>query len=170
MTRSLVIGLASLMASSVQGQDDAPFADAAGRLSIQFPAPPRREVVPVLREDTDDLQVVVFSARHDGRTWVASYSDLARPAADPTHAEAVLDHSRDGVAAHARGTVADEKRIAIEKSPGRSFTLNMAGGSAAKVRLFLVGNRLYHLMVIGTPTGLGDPSVPAFLDSLKLTR
>ena len=82
--------------------------------------------------------------------------------------EARLDAMRDQLGRSFRTKVEDEKKIKLDGHPGRSFTLTLANGGLGRVKLFMVKDRMYQVMVLGPKKGASSKEADQFLDSFKL--
>jgi hypothetical protein len=83
-----------------------------------------------------------------------------------------LDGSRDGALGNVKGSLTKESRITLAGTfPGRDIegTVPQMKG-ALHARIFIVGRRLYQLLVIGTPSWVNSSDATKFLDSFALTQ
>ncbi|MBJ6763395.1 hypothetical protein JGU66_21730 [Myxococcaceae bacterium JPH2] len=104
----------------------------------------------------------------DGITYSASIADYPEKVIAARPAEAFLNEGRDGLVNQLKGTLKDEQAIELEGYPGKSYTVSSAVGEV-KARNFLVGPRLYTMLVLFNPS-IGAPAADAFLTSLKLVN
>ncbi len=64
-----------------------------------------------------------------------------------------------------------EKPIELAgKYPGREITIEKKGEIVAKMRIYLVNNRLYQVMVLGPGAAFSTKDVGIFLDSFRLNK
>jgi hypothetical protein len=83
----------------------------------------------------------------------------------------VYDSSRDGAVANMEGKLATEKDIKLGEHSGREIQIEVAGGSRLfRARVFLVGQRLYQVVVFGTKESASSKDTDKFFDSFKLTE
>jgi hypothetical protein len=146
------------------------FQSSVGRFSVMAPAPFREVSQPVNTVDGPGI-IHQFIGNAGPRAFVVSYMDqpLARETITP---EAHLDQVRDAIISDLHGKAADEKTISASGFPGREFsTTGTAGEQAvsAKVRIFVVGNRLYQVMVIAQLGAELPAAAEAFCNSFQLT-
>jgi hypothetical protein len=87
-------------------------------------------------------------------------------AANPT--AAFLNEGKNGLVKQLKGTVKAEEDITLQGYPGKSFTVSSDAGEV-KARNFLVGPRLYTMLVLYNPS-IGAPQADAFLTSLELVN
>ena len=83
----------------------------------------------------------------------------------------VYDSSRDGAVANLEGKLATEKDIKLGDYSGREIRIEVAGGIRLfRARVFLVGQRLYQVVVFGTKESASSKDADKFLDSFRLTE
>ena len=83
----------------------------------------------------------------------------------------MYDSSRDGAVANMEGKLVSEKNVKLGKHPGREIRINVAEGKRLfRVRVYLVEQRLYQVVVFGTPETATSKDADKFLDSFKLTE
>ncbi|WPB78439.1 hypothetical protein KYC5002_04615 [Archangium violaceum] len=87
-------------------------------------------------------------------------------AANP--ASAFLNEGKTGLVNQLKGTIKVEEDITLQGYPGKSFTVSSDNGEV-RARNFLVGPRLYTLLVLFNPS-IGAPQADAFLTSLELVN
>jgi hypothetical protein len=77
-----------------------------------------------------------------------------------------LNEIKNGIVNQIKGTVSTEQELALQDYPGKAFTISSAAGEV-KSRVYLVGPRLYTLLVVYNPS-IGAPRAEEFLGSLAL--
>jgi hypothetical protein len=107
--------------------------------------------------------------------YFVGYIDLPPdPPPDAKLKEEALNLFRDGMSRSPNITgLQSEKRITIGEHPGRELLYNMkVGGQTGKmkIRLYVVGNRMYQVAAAGTGTIAESPESQRFLDSFELTK
>jgi hypothetical protein len=120
-----------------------------GRFTVAMPAEPMKKEKQV-KTATEPLTVVMHIA--DGRNdslFVVSYSDFREADLKKGDVEKRLDQARDGAIASARGKQRSEEKIKLKGHPGREIAIEKDGEIVAKMRIYLVKNRLYQVMVLG---------------------
>lgn len=138
--------------------------------SVALPGTPSEKKQQV-KTATGILHVVMQVAEGRGdTTYVVSHCDF--PAADLKKADIDkrLDQARDGAIASARGKKRSEEPIKLAGHPGRDITIEKDGEAVARMRIFVVNNRLYQVMVLGNGPALASKETSAFLDSFRLTE
>lgn len=157
------------------GQDDLPagwktVAPKGAGFSVAMPAAPteKKQKVPTA---TGTLEVVMQVA--DGRNdslFVVSYCDFPGPELKKAEVDKRLDQARDGALASARGKKRSEEPIKLGGHAGREIVIEKDGEVVVKMRIFLVKNRLYQVMVLGNGPVFASKDVGVFLDSFRLNE
>src|SRR5262249_418176 len=137
--------------------------------SVSMPAEPMAKKQSV-KTATGVLHVVMHVA--DGRNdsnFVVSYCDL--PASDvKKDIDKRLDQARDGAVAKVRGKLRSEDVIKLKGHRGREIVIEKDGEVVVKMRIYLVKNRLYQVMVLGNTNVFATKDVSNFLDSFRLNE
>jgi hypothetical protein len=85
----------------------------------------------------------------------------------------MLDASRDGSVAKVSGKLIREGKLTLMGNPGRELVIETGSQTGPEIRrlqgrLFIVGNRMYQIMVVAPKDQKSRPEPGAFLQSLKL--
>lgn len=160
------------------GDTHTAFNSAAGRFSIQTPGP-MQESQQQVQTEAGAVELYMFLyEKSASEAYIASYSDYDSGLTALADPEDILDGSRDGAVGNMGGILDSESRISIQDPagnahPGRDLVISavVEGRSvSARMRIFLVNNRLYQVMGLEeSDTGV-SPAIVAYLDSFKLTR
>lgn len=116
-----------------------------------------------------DVNTAALTSSLDGNIYSISFADYPEKVVRARPASAFLDEARDGLQNQLKGTLVTETAITLDGHPGKDFTVTSANGDV-KARSYLVGVRLYTLLVLFNPTVAPPPHRDAFLGSLELTR
>jgi hypothetical protein len=165
---SLIAAVAVLAAAQVSAQGFKAFTSPPGRFTINGPGTPQEKSSDVkTAAGTVKLHQFVFTS--GARAFIASYTDY--PSSPPKGGEAkMLKSAEDGFVRNVQGTVTRAKAIKLGAHPGREFDLKTANNLEMSARIYLVGPRLYQV-VVGSPVGQHGPTeTKAFLDSFRLTK
>ncbi len=162
----LVLGLA---AAPGRAEDLAEFHSDAGRFKVLMPGKP-----PVTELKTPAGIMHVVQVETKTGAYLAGWIDLPLDAADTAEkAQARLDRARDGMIASIKGKLLREKKITLEdKHPGRDLLADVSAPDQGRLRgrLFLVENRLYQVIVVGTRGFTESEEADRVLDSFALTK
>jgi len=144
------------------------FASKAGRFTIEMPGEPKEQINKI---DTAlgpiDLHLFVFSP-DPNIVYIASYADYPEDVIKKSDSEKMLNGARDGAVKNINGKLDREKKITIDKHPGRDISI-VADQAMARVRMYLVDARLYQVILVSTSKeSVTSKDAEKFLDSFKL--
>jgi hypothetical protein len=143
----------------------------AGRFAITAPVELKEQTKSVDGEEGKKIELHVFQGEKDGKAYFVVYSDRATDTAKQEDIEKLLDGARDGLIGGMKGKVTNETKIAMAGNAGRELDVDAKFNeidSKVKARLYMVGKRLYQIMIV-TPVGKGTPEeMVEFLNSFKL--
>lgn len=106
------------------------------------------------------------------------YADYPIPVGDPAVARSVLDDGARGAVASVNSELLELKEIALDGHPGRYLKERMPRGEIMRVKMILVGQRMYQV-AITTPREEGaqaeaikqyETMADKFLNSFKLLK
>ncbi len=143
------------------------FSSPEGNFAVLMPGSPSHEIKQV-KTALGALDMHMFSREIRRSAYIIIYSDypeiITRAPADK-----VLDGGRDGAVANSKGRLISEQYITLDGGhAGRELTIEVPEKGTLKVRAYLVGRRLYQIMV-ASPKDLADSEENiAFLRSFKL--
>ncbi|WAS86195.1 MULTISPECIES: hypothetical protein [unclassified Corallococcus] len=143
--------------------------EAAEGFTIDMPMEPQvsRRQVPL---GSSTVNTAAFSVRtEDGTIYSVSTADYPERLVASRPPEALLNEGRDGIVKEVQGTLKEEEEITLDGYPGKAYTVSSPVHGAVKARNFLVGPRLYTLLVIYNPNH-PNTTADAFLTSLKLVN
>lgn len=103
-----------------------------------------------------------------GVLYSISTADYPEKVVAANPAAAFLNEGKTGLVNQLKGTIKAEEDITLQGYPGKSFTVSSDAGEV-RARNFLVGPRLYTLLVLYNPS-IGAPQADAFLTSLALVN
>lgn len=163
---SLVLAASALLAA--ESAEFKPFTPKDGRWTISFPGKPEQSTSPTNTE-LGAVEVHEFIARRpkDKDAYVLIYCDLPADLVKDADPEKLLDRLRDGGAASVHGKPAKENKIKLDGNPGRELEVSGLGGTRLW-RLYLVGGRLYQLLVANESGRPSAERAKAFFASFKL--
>jgi hypothetical protein len=172
MRWSPVFVFVALGAASVCA-DDQPewkeFASKEGRFKVLMPGTPDQD-----KAETDSdfgKGVLHMSVVRAGKTtYGANYCDFPAEI-KKAPLKQVYDSSRDGAVANLEGKLASEKDVKLGEYPGREIQIDVAEGKRLfRVRVYLVDQRLYQVVVFGTREAAVSKEADKFLDSFELAE
>jgi hypothetical protein len=142
------------------------FTSNEGGFSVLLPG------TPVVENKTVNTRIgritaTMYSVEYDGIAFFVAHSDYPESVMANMTAEQVLDGARDGAVANTFGTLTSETIISLLDYPGRELTIT-ANGGGARVRIFLVRNRLYQVIGAAPSDKMYRPEIRRVLDSFTL--
>ncbi|WP_171449234.1 hypothetical protein [Corallococcus carmarthensis] len=143
--------------------------EATEGFTIGMPTEPQveRKAVPL---GANTVNTAAFSSRtEDGTIYSISTADYPEKLVASRPPEALLNEGKDGLVKQVQGTIKEEADVTLDGYPGKSYTVSSPVVGEIKARNFLVGPRLYTLLVIYNPNH-PNTTADAFLTSLKLVN
>lgn len=145
----MVASMASVCAAGVET-----FTSEEGRFTIRFPDKPRaaEQVIPL---PGANVTMHIFTAQFPQQTgdMVMTYTDYPPQVLATKNVEEMLDGSVNGTIQGMKASLVKSTRITQAGSSGREFSWTAAGPKGpvkGQARIFLVGPRLYQILIIGT--------------------
>jgi hypothetical protein len=138
--------------------------------SIQMPATPAEKTQAVQTAD-GPVALRMYVLEYGDFSYMVSISEISEEVLARRTREQMLDGARDGVAESIQGEVLDESAFSLGDYPGRDVALRDSTAELAlRIRILLVGGRLYQFGVV-TPRGdRSSASITRFLDSFALLQ
>jgi hypothetical protein len=144
------------------------FAPDGGRYRILMPGSPQISTEPVPLPDGRRVQMHQAMVEGPNVAYLSTHVDYPAELVQQTSRETLLDNVRNG---SSKGhTLVREKRLTIGGNPGREYVISRANGITLVTRSFLVGNRLYQVIVAGRAGIEQDPDTGKFLQSFTLLQ
>ncbi|WP_216618602.1 hypothetical protein [Corallococcus sp. CA049B] len=143
--------------------------EATEGFSIGMPTEPQveRKQVPL---GANTVNTAAFSSRtEDGTIYSISTADYPERLVASRPPEALLNEGKDGLVKQVQGTIKEETDVTLDGYPGKAYTVSSPVVGEIKARNFLVGPRLYTLLVIYNPNH-PNTTADTFLTSLKLVN
>jgi hypothetical protein len=103
-----------------------------------------------------------FGAQVGDFCWMVTYNDFPLAPPDP---QRTMSEVVKGVV----GTTLSDK-VLPGKEPGREALFRLASSVYMRARYFVVGRRLYQVIVGGPENAVKSPDVDQFLDSFSLLK
>jgi hypothetical protein len=139
------------------------------KFAVKFPGKPEEKTQP----GPAGIKMTAFVIDGKDGAMVIGVADMPIPAGEKDEViQDRLDGSRDGAIRNVGGELTSSSQITIgkKKYPGREFsaTLTKPAVGQMRCRVYLVGKRLYQVLVIGTNDYVTSKEATAFLDSFRL--
>lgn len=124
------------------------FRSEEGRFSVLMPEKPVSQAS-TFETAQGVFEQHIFVASHGLLVCMAAYTDIPKQALVANDLDGFLDSARDEFVKQVGGKIASETPLSMEGHPGREIKVHMFRGEL-RLRLFLVGTRLYLLSVINS--------------------
>lgn len=147
----------------------APFASKDGKFSINLPDKPSEKTRKIKSGDRE-LDLHVFSVEQKDRAVVVTYLDYPKGTVGDDKDKFLAGVVERNVGL-LKGKVSAEEKIALGKAkhPGRDVKVDMPDKKQLyRARVFLVGDRVYQIVVLGPEEFVKGKEVDACLDSFKV--
>jgi hypothetical protein len=171
MRLSILVLVVVAVSAVVHGEDKPSwkeFVSKEGMFTVIMPGTPKSDKLDT-ESDFGKGVLHMNMVEADKTMYAANYSDFPAAVKKATLKQ-LYDSSRDGAVANMDGKLASEKDIKLGTHEGREIRIDVAGGKRLfRVRVFLVEQRLYQIVVFGTPESATSKDADKFLDSFKLT-
>jgi hypothetical protein len=141
-----------------------------GKFTVLLPKNPETQTSNVTSA-VGEIQLVIVSATLGDSWYAAAYADYPAEALKNADSAKLLDGARDGAVANVNGKLIKEDKITLGKAkhPGRELLIQAPDGKIyARMRMYLVGNRLYQVIVAGTETDVKAKTANSVFDSFAL--
>ena len=136
-----------------------------GRFRVLMPEKPRSQAS-TIETPQGRFEQHVFVASHNLLVCMIAYTDIPKQLLVANNVDGLFDGVRDQFIKEAGGKLASESSLSLDGHPGREIKLIMFRGEL-RLRLFLVGDRLYQLSVINSDNS-DEESLNKFFASFKL--
>ncbi len=171
MNKTIVVCAVAGTLLMVSGCDKGEFREISsteGRFKVQMPGSPT--------EKTDYAVGVAM------KTWMlefadggyaVAYADMPIPAGESDYlTQKRLEGARDGMVRNINGKLTRSSQTALQgKYPGRDVEAELPGDKGIlRASIYLVGQRIYMMMVLGKRAWVNSADASKFLDSLVVTE
>jgi len=136
------------------------FSFPAGKFTVSMPGKPTQES----NTDEDGFVTHDFTVVNGEAVYLLTYSELVNEVTQLKSKE-IFDAVCEGYANDGDKLV-NQREINLNGHPGRSVDLKATDGTSGKASMYLIGNRLYQLLLINSKAEDGKQ----FFDSFQLTE
>jgi hypothetical protein len=166
LAATLFIGLLAGSGSWAQGPWKELQAKAQG-FAVSMPGEPDHQKQ-TIRSPSGPLQVNVYTFQRPSTIYSVTCVEYPEGAIQPDSAEQIVRQAKDGMSKSLEGKVVAERELSLSGNPGREFQCNMKNGMFARVRIYLVKNRMYEVVVATLPENRAGGDLVRFLNSFRL--
>jgi hypothetical protein len=114
----------------------------------------------------------MFVAEQGQQAWLVGYSDYPEATVQASDAAPMLAGARDGGVGNVNGQLVSDAEVTLNGYPGREFSASVTQAGQEMMlreRVYLVGNRLYQVLVLVPKGQENSTEVEDFLQSFQLT-
>ena len=122
--------------------------------------------------DAGPIEVHMFVAEQGQKAWLVGYSDYPEALVEASDPATMLAGARDGAVSNVNGQLVSDAEITLNGYPGREFSASVTQNGQEIVlrqRVYMVGNRLYQVVVIAPKGEENSTEVEDFFQSFRLT-
>jgi hypothetical protein len=112
-----------------------------------------------------DMHMFTIETRQNA--YIVMYSDYPEMILKAP-ADKVLDGGRDGAVANTKGKLVSDQSLSLDGFPGREFVIEIPGKGLMKLRAYLVRQRLFQVMAVGTEEKIEHEDTARYLTSFRL--
>jgi len=161
MSRVLAGTLLLAVAAPGLADDIKPFTSEKGRFAIAFPGKPKEH-----KQTVVGIENIAFAVElKNGPMYLVSYFDL------PVNVSLSPDTSVKAYAGGRKGKLLSQKRLVLdEEYPGREGLVELPDGKQSRIRVYIVKQRYYQVVMDGSRDAVASRAADAFFDSFKLTK
>ena len=143
------------------------FAPPGAGFDIQLPGTPT-EKRQTLRTPLGNGELRIFTLSHKGGALAIGVTEFPESALTDTTDDQRLNQARDGAVLQSKAKIRWEKKVLVDKVPGRELLLGADGASSATLLILAADrNRLYQILAIGDTAFLEGPETSRFLESFR---
>jgi len=142
------------------------FKSTKGQFSLTLPGTPK-EQTETINTQAGDIDLHLFLLEKSDIAYMVGYSDYPEDLLKVAKPQQILDGARDGAVSNVKGELLQEKTATLKGHKGREIKIKTEKG-IIRARLFLVGSRLYQLMVITGKEKALSKNIEKSFDSFKI--
>jgi hypothetical protein len=157
----------TVSAANGTGSNMKEFVSGVGKFRVMMPGTPVER-----RQRFGPMTLMMYMIETRDVAYMVGYCDVPIPAHE---AEGVLqrrfDGAREGALRNINGGLLKENRIRLHgREPGREIEANVPGKGILRARFYVVGQRMYQVLVVGNANLVRAPDATLFLDSFSRTN
>ena len=170
---ALAVPIVCLVLTSASAQDKPAwktFTSKEGRFSVLLPGEPKETKQNIGSADKMVIQTQ-YLIEQGNLGYLVSFQDTPGLEKPEMHAK-VLDNGRDGAVKNLNGKLLSETKLTLDKKYiGLECLIDVPKFKGLyRLRMFIVGDRLYQLVVLGPKEVVTSKESDQYLDSFQLTK
>jgi hypothetical protein len=145
------------------------FTSAEGRLSVEFPGSPSTQTISAPTA-IGAITAHCFTMEFSDGSFAVAYSDFPSELVQRADVNKMLDGARDGAVANVKGRLVEQSKTSLRNAPGREFLIQINDSAYCRTRIYLAGNRLYQIQVLGNKDQVRSGAADKFLGSFDFKK
>jgi hypothetical protein len=137
--------------------------------SVSLPAPPTVKSR-TINSQTGKMVIHMFTCQQGATSFTITCTEYVEGVLRPELADQVFDAVRDGMIKGINGKLVGEHRITLDRFPGKEVDCQGGNGTVGRMRIYMVGNRLYQVIGATQEGARGGTLVSRFMTSFQLLR
>lgn len=167
-----LLAIPATLSAAVRDTDDwIDFKPKGGKCTVQLPAKPK-DMTKEIDAGGTALKINIWGYEQGSAgAYLISYTDFPEGTVDPDDTGAFFDRVQGGIISSGKGKLSSSKNSKfLKKYPSRdiAYTVPSINGTG-RVKMILVGDRLYQLMALGNDDFMDSEEVDFFFASFKLS-
>ena len=166
---SLLLVALSTLTLTAQEKKAEPFVSKEGKFSVLLPDKPSEKKNKVKIGDRE-VDLVIFAVNQKGSALVVSYSDFPKDKIGADKEKFIAERIEANVAG-LKGKVSSNEKLTLgaAKHPGREVRVDLAEKKQVyRARMFLVGERVYQVVALGSDEFVKSKTVDDYFASFKV--
>ena len=143
------------------------FSPAGGGFSVLLPSDPTLEVQKAA-DGSEPKVYRLYPFLSNVRGMAVGFADQPKGAAGQRPATKILDESRDVSVVDLKGKLVSETPITLQGYPGRELTVSVPNNYMVRMRIYVVGQRKYSLMIVALAKNIDSPEARKFFESFQI--
>ena len=142
------------------------FRSEEGRFKVDMPKDPEKYDI-MVNTEVGPIKAIAYGKEIKNYTFAVVFADYPKEMVESFTAKYILDGARAGAAANVHGKVLSETILNLKGFEGREVKIESPNDIIIKVRIYLVGMRLYQAIVVTAKEHIFDKKVVEFLESFE---
>jgi hypothetical protein len=163
--------LSALLAVAGAGPAEKLFVSPEGRFAVRFPSVPAA-TKHTLNTPAGPVALLGFTVTDKAKSmgYAVLYSDIPLKPGQAVDPDRMLGAGVFALADRPENRLVEDRLISLDGNPGREVVVEQSEQVLVKARIYVVGQRLYQVIVIAPKAKGFPPEAAAFLDSFRLLR
>jgi hypothetical protein len=170
--RLIALGLLIPLVAAAKDDKDAwkELAPKDGGFVVMMPGTPVERKEEDLKTPSGPIELHIFEVerKKEETAYVVLYCEIPESALKNSTDEKRLDYAKKRAVAGTKGKLKVEKKLKLGSHPGRELHFEVEGKGLVRLRMYVVKDKLYQLLVAGPKNQVTSKDADKFLESFKL--